>query len=116
MNRGASLHFDSINLSISIMASRFFKFSSYLTLFFAIWLSLLNNLVPITVPPQYRSILFSLPFYLLILFGCYSLAAIGYNLLIFRECPDAMKELESNIQQARNNLRSYGFKDDQAKR
>lgn len=35
-----------------------------------------------------------LPLYALIAFGCYSLANIGYNLFIFRECGDAKRELD----------------------
>lgn len=34
-----------------------------------------------------------LPIYLLVAFGCYSLAAIGINLFLFRDCPEASVEL-----------------------
>lgn len=35
-----------------------------------------------------------LPLWVLVSFGAYSLASIGYELFIFRECPDAYRELE----------------------
>ena len=35
-----------------------------------------------------------LPLWALVSFGAYSLASIGYNLFIFRECPEAFTELE----------------------
>ena len=35
-----------------------------------------------------------LPLWALVSFGSYSLASVGYNLLTFRECPEASVELE----------------------
>lgn len=35
-----------------------------------------------------------LPLWAVVSFGAYSLASIGYNLFIFRECPEAFSELE----------------------
>ena len=35
-----------------------------------------------------------LPLWALVSLGTYSLASIGYQLFIFRECPEAFKELE----------------------
>ncbi len=34
-----------------------------------------------------------LPWYLLVAFGSYSLWCIGYNLFMFRDCPEASLEL-----------------------
>ena len=42
-------------------------------------------------------------------FGAYSLASIGYNLLIFRECPQAFAELEKDLAAARQRLKAQGF-------
>mmetsp|Transcript_18971 Transcript_18971/g.18113 ORF Transcript_18971/g.18113 Transcript_18971/m.18113 type:complete len:86 (+) Transcript_18971:22-279(+) len=33
------------------------------------------------------------PFYCLVMFGCYSLIAIGWNLFILSDCDEAQKEL-----------------------
>ena len=32
--------------------------------------------------------------YLLVAFGCYSLWCIGFNLFVFRDCPEAFHELQ----------------------
>lgn len=97
------------------MASRAAYLSSYVLIFFIVWSLILSNLFPQFHPNNIqREIIFTLPFYLLIVFGCYSLFVIGWNLLIFRECPEAMKELEQNIGQARQNLKSYGFIDERS--
>jgi hypothetical protein len=54
--------------------------------------------------------IYYLPWWLLISFGCYSLGTVAYNLLIFRECPNALPELEKDLNEARERLRKKGFK------
>lgn len=52
----------------------------------------------------------SLPFYAIVLFCCYSLAAIGWGLITFPECDDAERELQLDIQRARTGLAHKGVK------
>ena len=53
-----------------------------------------------------------LPYTALIWFGCYSLGTISYNMLTFRECPEAAAELQVQIKEARADLRKKGMKID----
>ena len=98
-------------------------FSLYLIIFTSIWLSLLYNIIPLTTLSHYlpfisykhlsiiqHHIIPLLPIYLLISFDCYSLSVIGYSLLTFNECPDAFKELEQDISNAKKRLINKGFK------
>jgi hypothetical protein len=57
-------------------------------------------------------IVIALPGYLIVLFCCYSLAVIGYNLSVFPECPDAADSLLVDIQRARTGLVAMGFRID----
>jgi Dolichol-phosphate mannosyltransferase subunit 3 (DPM3) len=54
----------------------------------------------------------ALPGYLIVLFCCYSLAVIGYNLSVFPECPEAADALLADIQRARIGLEAKGYRVD----
>lgn len=54
------------------------------------------------------SMLLSVPFYLVVLFCCYSLFVIGVGLATFPECPEAATELKRDIDEARKALREKG--------
>ena len=41
-------------------------------------------------------------------FGCYSLATISYGMLTLEECPEAAASLQTEIRQARADLRKKG--------
>jgi hypothetical protein len=49
-----------------------------------------------------------LPFTLLVAFGAYLLAKLGYNVFTFHDVPEAHKELMEQIEQARTELRAKG--------
>lgn len=49
-----------------------------------------------------------LPWWLLVAFGSYSLWSLGWGLFTFRDCPEAYTELLSEINDAKNALRSQG--------
>jgi len=49
-----------------------------------------------------------LPWWLLVSFGSYSLASLGWGLLTFRDCSDAYNELMAEISEAKNDLRAKG--------
>mmetsp|Transcript_9403 Transcript_9403/g.13721 ORF Transcript_9403/g.13721 Transcript_9403/m.13721 type:complete len:96 (+) Transcript_9403:99-386(+) len=46
----------------------------------------------------------STPGYLLVVFGCYSLSAVGFGLATFPECPQAMRDLCEEIKAAKDDL------------
>ena len=49
------------------------------------------------------------PVVLVILFGVYSVLTIMYRVATFNDCEDAAKELQKQISEAREDLRSKGF-------
>eukprot|EP00904_Undaria_pinnatifida_P002859 jgi/Undpi1/12574/HiC_scaffold_6.g02243.m1 len=57
-----------------------------------------------------REIIESLPVYCLMVFGCYALAKIGLGLIAFKDCSEDAMLLDQDIQAARKDLRSRGFK------
>ena len=52
-----------------------------------------------------------LPFYCIILFGCYCLARLGLDLLTFNDYPEEIMKLTVDIAAAKEDLRQRGFKD-----
>ncbi|KAG0260713.1 hypothetical protein DFQ27_003410 [Actinomortierella ambigua] len=75
-----------------------------------IYLALLFQWLPITLPPTIQEfILPVLPWWVLVTFGAYSLGNIGYHVMTFRDCPEAYDELQVQISQAQNDLRSKGI-------
>ncbi|KAL2807630.1 dolichol-phosphate mannosyltransferase subunit 3 [Aspergillus granulosus] len=77
---------------------------SVLLLVSSLYLSLYLGLVPINETVQ-RDIIPVLPFYALISFGCYLLGRLGVAILTFNDVPEAHKELQGEIEQAKAELR-----------
>ncbi|NP_001232741.1 dolichol-phosphate mannosyltransferase subunit 3 precursor [Taeniopygia guttata] len=61
-------------------------------------------------PAPLRRALLPLPVYLLVAFGCYSLATVGYRLATFNDCEEAAAELQEHIRAARADLRRRGLR------
>ncbi|KAF9914643.1 hypothetical protein BX616_007879 [Lobosporangium transversale] len=75
----------------------------------AIYFALLFQWLPITLPKTVQEFTLPvLPWWALVTFGAYSLGNIGYHVLTFRDCPEAYVELQTQISQAQNDLRSKG--------
>ncbi|KAL2759973.1 hypothetical protein ACRALDRAFT_1025597, partial [Sodiomyces alcalophilus JCM 7366] len=49
-----------------------------------------------------------LPFWLLVSFGAYLLARLGYNVMTFNDVPQAHAELMAEIELAKTDLRTKG--------
>lgn len=62
------------------------------------------------LPAPYQQALLPLPVYLLVAFGCYSLATVGYRLATFNDCEEAAAELQEHISAAREDLRRRGLR------
>ncbi|NXK57193.1 DPM3 mannosyltransferase, partial [Chauna torquata] len=62
------------------------------------------------LPTAWREALLPLPAYLLVAFGCYSLATVGYRLATFNDCEEAAAELREHIGAARADLRRRGLR------
>ena len=75
------------------MGRRLLTVAGSLVLGLASWAAVLLGMVPVALDAKTREMVFTLPLYLLVVFGCYSLATIGYNLARVNDCPDAAAEL-----------------------
>ena len=49
------------------------------------------------------------PVYLVIFFGLYSIAVIVYRVYTFNDCPEAAKELQLEIEEAKEDLKKKGM-------
>ncbi|KAH7338668.1 dolichol-phosphate mannosyltransferase subunit 3 [Rhizoctonia solani] len=64
--------------------------------------------VPLLASETASAILPTLPWWLLVSFGSYSLGSLGWGLYSFRDCTDAYHELLGEINEAKNDLRARG--------
>jgi len=83
----------------------------YFISFLSFWFAAIND-VPIKFEDRIHGIILVLPLYLLICFGCYSLASVSYSLMTFQDCPEEAKSLEKEREMAITDLRKKGFKFD----
>ncbi|KAM6226119.1 dolichol-phosphate mannosyltransferase subunit 3 [Porphyrio hochstetteri] len=74
------------------------------------WAALALTPPGLRLPAPYREVLLPLPVYLLVAFGCYSLATVGYRLATFNDCEEAAAELREDIAAARADLRQRGLR------
>ncbi|KAK2027037.1 dolichol-phosphate mannosyltransferase subunit 3, partial [Colletotrichum somersetense] len=72
-----------------------------------LYLALYLQLIPIPAVVQ-TEIVPVLPFWVLISFGSYLLARLGYNVMTFNDVPEAHKELMAEIDEAVVDLRKLG--------
>lgn len=68
------------------------------------------DLLGLHISAVYKEVAWPMPVYLLVAFGCYSLAAVGYRVATFNDCEDAARELQSQIQEAKEDLKKKGLK------
>ncbi|XP_069735020.1 dolichol-phosphate mannosyltransferase subunit 3 [Phaenicophaeus curvirostris] len=74
------------------------------------WAALALEAPGLRLPAPFREALLPLPLYLLVAFGCYSLATVGYRLATFNDCEEAAAELQEHIREARRDLRQRGLR------
>ena len=81
------------------------------TLFLSLWGLLVTRNFPIlTLPPKYDEIIFYLPIYLLVAFGCHTLFTLGYRVASFNDCNEAADSLKKEIGRARKDLKAKGLR------
>ncbi|KAK1491475.1 dolichol-phosphate mannosyltransferase subunit 3 [Colletotrichum cuscutae] len=73
----------------------------------SLYLALFLQLIPIPAKIQ-NDVVPVLPFWVLISFGSYLLAKLGYNVMTFNDVPEAHKELMAEIEEAVVDLRKLG--------
>ncbi|XP_041037678.1 dolichol-phosphate mannosyltransferase subunit 3 isoform X2 [Carcharodon carcharias] len=74
------------------------------------WAALTFDPLGPSLPEAGRQLLWALPAYLLVAFGCYSLATVGYRLATFNDCQAASEELQAQIREAHGDLARRGFR------
>ncbi|KAJ8273505.1 hypothetical protein GJAV_G00102340 [Gymnothorax javanicus] len=68
------------------------------------------DVLDLRLPRAYQELIWPMPIYLLVVFGCYSLATVGYRVATFNDCQEAAEELQAQIQEAKLDLQKKGFK------
>ncbi|XP_043936078.1 dolichol-phosphate mannosyltransferase subunit 3 [Protopterus annectens] len=81
-----------------------------LTLIGTVWAALTFDLLGLDLSKQYYEVIWPFPVYLLVCFGCYSLAVVGYRVATFNNCEAAAEELKDQIKEAKSDLARKGFK------
>ncbi|CAK6949242.1 tripartite motif-containing 46b isoform X2 [Scomber scombrus] len=76
----------------------------------AVWALVTFDLLDLSLPQTYREVAWPMPLYLLVSFGCYSLATVGYRVATFNDCDEAAKELQQQIVEAKEDLKKRGLK------
>ncbi|KAG9470723.1 dolichol-phosphate mannosyltransferase subunit 3 [Eleutherodactylus coqui] len=75
-----------------------------------VWVTLTFGLLGVALPRACWEVVWPLPIYLLVVFGCYSLATVGYRVATFNDCEEAARELQAQIQEARGDLTRRGLR------
>lgn len=76
----------------------------------AAWALVAFDPLDLSLPETYREVAWPMPLYLLVSFGCYSLATVGYRVATFNDCEEAAKELQQQIEEAKADLKKKGLK------
>ena len=84
---------------------------SYLGACLLLWMGLCWALEEFEGTKPVKEVVHILPMYALICFGAYSLGTIGLSLMAVRDCPNAAKELDKQIKEAKEDLRRRGIID-----
>ncbi|XP_063296518.1 dolichol-phosphate mannosyltransferase subunit 3 [Pelobates fuscus] len=81
-----------------------------LTLLGVVWATLTFDLLGLEIPEPCWQVIWPFPVYLLVTFGCYSLATVGYRVATFNDCESAAQELQRQIKEAKMDLTTKGFR------
>lgn len=77
---------------------------------FSLWFALVAGIFPVNLSPVLMQVAIVFPVYLLIAFGCFSLAVVGYRVYSFNDCVAASQSLQKEILEAREDLKRKGFR------
>ncbi|XP_011402585.1 PREDICTED: dolichol-phosphate mannosyltransferase subunit 3-like [Amphimedon queenslandica] len=93
-----------------VVCTKLVQWLAIAAFFMELWYGLVVGWFPINISPQLYQVLLPMPLYAIMLLGCYSLIAVGYQLMTFSDCPEAADEIKQEIQMAKRDLASKGFK------
>ncbi|KAH8358710.1 hypothetical protein KR093_001879 [Drosophila rubida] len=82
----------------------------FATLFAVPYFALVLGSVQTKLTSKYLLHIQLLPLLLIVLFGIYSVVTVLYRTFTFNDCPEAAKELQAEILEARKDLIAKGFK------
>nr|XP_016936624.1 dolichol-phosphate mannosyltransferase subunit 3-like [Drosophila suzukii] len=82
----------------------------YASLFAVPYLSIVLGAVQTQLTSKYFLHIQLLPLLFLVIFGIYSVWTVLYRTLTFNDCPEAAKELQEEILEARKDLIAKGFR------
>ncbi|KAG3168407.1 hypothetical protein PI124_g3873 [Phytophthora idaei] len=89
------------------------KYQKWLAAFvvlLALWLLLLRYATDHVQDPRVLQVVTTLPMYALVSFGAYSLAVIAVSVMAVKDFPEAAKELDRQVVEAKADLTKKGFK------
>ncbi|RLN10848.1 hypothetical protein BBJ28_00010051 [Nothophytophthora sp. Chile5] len=89
------------------------KYQKWLVAFvllLSLWLLLLRYATDHVADPRVLQVVNVLPMYALVSFGAYSLAAIALSVMAVQDFPEASKELDRQVIEAKAELTKKGFK------
>ncbi|XP_075228775.1 dolichyl-phosphate mannosyltransferase subunit 3 [Lycorma delicatula] len=78
-------------------------------LFVGAWSALLFNPTDLKIIDEYRLCVLLLPVIVVGLFGIYAASVVLWRVFTFNNCEEAAKELQKEIQEAREDLKRKGF-------
>mmetsp|Transcript_29951 Transcript_29951/g.36491 ORF Transcript_29951/g.36491 Transcript_29951/m.36491 type:complete len:94 (-) Transcript_29951:270-551(-) len=86
---------------------RYQLFLSHTVTFIAIWYTLLQNpdVIPDGIPD---AVVRYAPLWAIVILGCYAVTSIGYSMMTFADCPEAAKEIETQVKEAKIELLKRG--------
>lgn len=96
--------------SAALIMTKLMQWLFGVSLLGTVWALVTFDLLELSVPRPYREVAWPMPLYLLVSFGCYSLATVGYRVATFNDCEDAARELQEQIKEAKEDLKKKGLK------
>ncbi|KAM8767862.1 dolichol-phosphate mannosyltransferase subunit 3 [Acanthopagrus latus] len=102
--------FPAAHLKSSLTMTKLLEWLFGVSLVGAVWALVTFDLLDLSLPQTYREVAWPMPLYLLVSFGCYSLATVGYRVATFNDCDEAARELQEQIKEAKEDLRKKGLK------
>lgn len=98
------------NLLLSIIMTKLLEWLLGVSVVGITWAVVTFDLLGLHLPALYKEVAWPIPVYLLVAFGCYSLATVGYRVATFNDCVEASQELQAQIQEAKADLKKKGLK------
>merc|ERR1712141_27953 len=108
-NQNIRIFFKPANFILnSTIMTKLLEWISGLIIIIAVWAGIWTTNIG-NLALSYPNTTMFWPVYLVILFGLYSIAVIGYRVYTFNNCPEAAEELQREIGEAKEDLKTKGM-------